>query len=288
MRRPGLAATRSRVFEELPVGEKLSCSASRRAVAAVTCVVLWSTPISPGALAQSSTDASESASTTLRGTIASAVTGRPVEGARVVHLETRNGTVTDSVGEFTLRRLPAGPSTIRVVALGFGSNDVRLRLREGAITEALFLFSPDALVLEDLHVTVPPETTPKLREFHMRKKTGFGYYFTPDEIEELNPELPSDLLRRVPGVTVGAQHLGQSEVRMSKGSLGGGLDCPPMLYVDGFHHPGLRFDDLTTDDILALEIYRGASETPPRFKRRASYCGVIVVWTRDGSRRPTP
>lgn len=261
----------------------------RTAVAVLVCVVLWGAPISPGALAQSSTDAGENATTTLRGTIASTVSGRPVEGARVVHVETRIGTLTDSAGEFTLSRLPAGPSTIRVVALGFGSNDVRLRLREGAVIEALFLFSPDALVLEDLHVTVPSEeTSPKLREFQMRKKTGFGYYFTPEEIEQLNPELPSDLLRRVPGVTVGAQHLGQSEIRMTRGNLGGGLECPPLLYVDGTHHPGLRFDDLTTEDILALEIYRGASETPPRFKRRSSYCGVLVVWTRDGSRRPTP
>lgn len=255
----------------------------------MVCVVLWSASISTVALAQSSTDAGENAATTLRGTIASTVNGRPVEGARVVHVGTRIGTVTDSAGKFTLRRLPAGPSTIRVVALGFGSNDVRLRLQEGAIIEALFLFSPDALVLEDLHVTVPSEeTNPKLRGFHMRKKTGFGYYFTPEEIERLNPELPSELLRRVPGVTVGSQRLGRSEIRMTRGNLGGGLECPPLLYVDGTHHPGLRFDDLTTEDILALEIYRGASETPARFKRRASYCGVIVVWTRDGSRRPTP
>lgn len=46
--------------------------------------------------------------------------------------------------------------------------------------------------------------------------------------------------------------------------------------------PGLHIDELTVQDFMAMEIYRGPGETPPRFSRGQRYSGVIEIWTHDG------
>jgi outer membrane receptor for ferrienterochelin and colicin len=37
---------------------------------------------------------------------------------------------------------------------------------------------------------------------------------------------------------------------------------------------------ITPEEITAIEIYRGPSETPAAFGGADSACGVIVVWTK--------
>lgn len=221
----------------------------------------------------------------LTGTVASALDGKPVAGAAVLHAGTGLRSVTDSSGSFTLDSLPPGRATIRVSSIGLGSNQVTVPLRENTLTSVVLLFSPRVLQLEELRVTVRKERSPKLRSFERRRAQGIGYFITPSEIERADARRPSDLLRRVPGVTVGAEGMGRTRIRFGRGDLGGGLDCPPLIYLDGIHTPGLSFDDLNVEDLMALELYRGASEIPAQFRRQASYCGVIVVWTRDGTRR---
>lgn len=221
----------------------------------------------------------------LTGTVASALDGNPVPAASVIHVESGRRTATDSSGRFRLENLPPGSVTIRVASIGLGSNQVTVPLRENTVTEAVLLFSPEVLRLEELQVSVRRERNPRLRAFERRRAQGIGYFLTPREIREADARLPSDLLRRVPGVVVGSRTTGGTRIRFGRGDLGGGLDCPPLVYVDGVHRPGLNFDELNVEDLLAVEVYQGASEIPARFRRHASYCGVLVVWTEDGVRR---
>jgi len=249
--------------------------------------------VAPSALSAQEPEARSGGAATLTGQVVSAMTGGPLADARVVHLPSGLGTFTDSAGRFVVRNIPpSGSDSVQVGLLGFAEDRMRVDLRPGHVTRAVFSLSRSVLRMEDIRVTVEGgeelAASPKLREFYQRKEFGFGYYFTPEEIEELRPQIPSELLRRVPGVTVGSERLGRSQVRVTGGNLGGGLDCAPRIYIDGLHYPDLRFDDLDAQNLLALEIYTSAAQIPPRFKRGASHCGVIVAWTRDGTRAPTP
>jgi len=209
------------------------------------------------------------------------MTGGPLGGARVVLKTSGYGSITDSAGDFRIRHAPAGfVDTLQVELIGYADQSIPLKLQAGATTRAVLSLSPTVLRLEDLHVEVRRSSLrDPLTEFHRHERTGMGYFVTPEMIEQQNPEQTPDILRRVPGVTVGAQVNGRSEVHVVHSNL----NCYPTLYLDGALWPRHYLDELDPAQVLAMEVYRGTSEIPPRFMGFGRPdCGVIVVWTRQG------
>ncbi|HTL94843.1 MAG TPA: hypothetical protein VL157_04835 [Gemmatimonadaceae bacterium] len=39
-------------------------------------------------------------------------------------------------------------------------------------------------------------------------------------------------------------------------------------------------EHLHPDDILAIEVYDGASKIPPQYAAGSAACGVVVIWTK--------
>ncbi|MGH7468038.1 MAG: hypothetical protein ACRENP_08630 [Longimicrobiales bacterium] len=121
--------------------------------------------------------------------------------------------------------------------------------------------------------------------FYEREGHGAGTFLTRYEIEKHGGgTFLSDVLRSAPGVRlVRADRSGRRfELRLRNAR------CPPALYLDGAivrlggpPRPGeMLLDDLVSAiDIDGIEIYHGASETPPAFNREAN-CGVVALWTR--------
>lgn len=218
---------------------------------------------------------------TLVGKVVSAMTGGPLDDARVVLTSSGLGAFTDSAGGFRIADAPAGfVDTVEVSLIGYAEQTVPLRLQPGATNRATFSLSETVLRVSDLQVEV--ERSPlryTLSEFERRRKTANGYFVTPQMIERQDPVYPSDILRRVPGVTVGARVNGEAEIRFVHSTV----NCYPTLYLNGAPWPRHNLDELSPEQILALEVYRGTSEVPLRFQGpgRAD-CGVIVVWTPQG------
>jgi hypothetical protein len=62
-----------------------------------------------------------------------------------------------------------------------------------------------------------------------------------------------------------------------------------MIYLDGGvvqtggEDPlgNIHFDpnSIPANQLLAVEVFRGAAETPARFNAPASTCGVVLIWT---------
>jgi hypothetical protein len=46
---------------------------------------------------------------------------------------------------------------------------------------------------------------------------------------------------------------------------------------------GMAFDDITAMDLMAIEVYKGATQMPAQWATGS--CGLLVVWTKDGSTR---
>ena len=237
---------------------------------------------SRGAAQESGSGATKADSTArLVGKVVSAMTGSPLEGARVVLTSSGLGAFTDSAGDFQIANAPAGfVDTVEVSLIGYAEQTVPLRLEPGATNRAVFSLSETVLRVSDLEVEV--ERNPlrySLTEFERHRKTGNGYFVTPEMIERQDPTYPSDILRRVPGVTVGGQVNGEAEIRFVHSTM----NCYPTLYLDGVYWPRHNLDELNPDQILAMEVYRGTSEVPLRFQGPGREdCGVIVVWTRQG------
>lgn len=262
---------------------------ARRPRGLLVALLLTALAAGPGATPALAQDAGSSqrapsapdSTATLVGKVVSAMTGGPLSGARVVLDSSGLGAITDSTGDFRIPRAPAGfVDTVEVSLIGYAEQSVPLKLEAGSTTRAVFSLSETVLRVEDLEVQVEaPPLRRSLAEFERNRKGGQGYYVTPQMIERQDPTYASDILRRVPGVTVGARVNGEAEIHFVHSSL----NCYPTLYLNGHLWPRHNLDELSPDQILALEVYRGTSEVPSRFMGHGRVnCGVIVVWTRQG------
>lgn len=215
---------------------------------------------------------------TLTGRVMSAMTGGPLEDARVVLQNSGRGSITDSTGKFTIADVPPGRESVEVSLIGFAEERVALDLQPGATMEVTFLLSETVLRVEEINVLVQRKSSEKIAGFEERRSRGTGHYITPAEIESRSPQHSSDLLRMVPGVEIGPRRQGRSRIRMSRARM----NCPPTLFVDGVRQRHMHLDDINRGDIWALEVYTGTSQIPAEFSYQRSGCGVLVVWTRDG------
>lgn len=247
-------------------------------VAAVLLALAVAAPTPTPLVAQ---DSDSDSTAVLTGKVVSAMTGGPLESAQVVLKQADRGTLTDSAGRFNFPRVPAGMDTVRVSLIGFADNEVPLRLKPGHTTTVTLLLSETVLKVEDITVEVERRRTGKLAGFEKRRQRGHGHFITPEEIEEKQARHPSDLLRGVPGVSVGSYNLGKAPVRVTRQPVG---NCDVTYWVDGVVRQDFHIDDLNRDDIMAMEIYRGSSETPPQFLFNNRGCGTIVIWTQEGGR----
>lgn len=224
----------------------------------------------------------------LTGRVVSALTGGPLENASVSLPEVGIGALTDSTGHFRIVDVPAGRREVKVTLIGFAEASMPIDLEPGHTTRVTLLLDRSVLKMEDISVTVNRPLRPELEGFYDRRKQGFGAFFSPGDIEEIDPQRTVDLLRRVPGVRVIPMGYGQSVVRMERAPAN--RDCPPAIFVDGQFARHMNVEDIPAEDLVAMEVYRGASEVPGEFRHlTAGACGSIVIWTRlHGDPREDP
>lgn len=225
-------------------------------------------------------EAAEPPSATLAGRVVSAMTGKGLPNASVrVDAEGR-AVVTDSKGRFRIAGLRPGPTSIAVARLGVAKQSIEVELKPRTVTKVVLLASETAIQLEDINVTVESNSeSGKLAGFWRRSREETGVFLTPEDIESTAFERPTDLLRGIPGLRVRTASHGNATVQMGRRTQ----NCRPSYYFDGVPAQTGRMDDLNPEDLHAVEIYRGPSEVPLEFGGLSNHCGVILVWTKEGS-----
>jgi len=117
-----------------------------------------------------------------------------------------------------------------------------------------------------------------------QKRAANGYFVYREDIVKMDIMRSSEVLRRLPGVQVTAGGIGHADVRLRTNR------CAPLFWMDGMPLVGAAFDidDLEPTTIEAIEVYSSAATVPVEFRGpiRAQGCGSIVIWTREGERRP--
>jgi len=223
----------------------------------------------------------EDSLSSLQGQVLSRSRAEPVERAFVLLLVNGTGAMTDHEGRFVIQDVRPILDTVQIQYFGFTPAETTIQLEPGRVTNAVFLLSQSVLEVAELKVEIRRTMSGKMRGFEERRRKGFGYFITPEQIEHRQPQRSTDMLRGVPGVTVGASlALGPAPVHFRGGSTS---RCEPKLYLDGQPMSQMAFDDITAGDLMAIEIYKGASEMPAQWATGA--CGLLVVWTKDGSTR---
>jgi hypothetical protein len=185
--------------------------------------------------------------------------------------------VTGPDGFVTFTGLPPGAHAVQARYLGYGTLTMHVRLEPGGEVGIDFALPIEPIILPGVQVRARPSVLSR-SGFFDRQHAG-GTFITREEIEQMRPRMLSDVLRRLPGITLTPSVAGTARPSM-RGSGRPSGSCPIQYYVDGTMVAMLNIDDIPASDVEGLEIYRGAATVPPVFNKGSAICGVIVIWTR--------
>jgi hypothetical protein len=232
------------------------------------------------ATAMLSIGGSGAGSAVLKGTVRTRG-GEPVAGAQATVVGTTTVVVTASDGSFTLGGLPSGTHEAVVRKIGFAkvSQIVHLAAREPSSVNVVL---DQATVLGTVHVVGKMDDGLSKLGFLARKQQGRGWYLTPEQIADKNPQMTTDLLRMTGGLRVLTQGTGRFLV--SNASAGSSQDGCINVFIDHARfdqfQPGDVDDAAPTGDLGAIEYYSQASSVPSEFSVPGKACATLVIWTK--------
>ena len=229
---------------------------------------------------------------TLRGIVATSEKN-PLPHARISVVGTALVATADTDGTFRIVALPLGSQSVEVKLIGYATTLIPIQVEAG--TDALLQVALTAIPVElkTVKVTAEPSVLPEMRRFAERRARGSGTFFTRAEIDRMEARLFTDILRRVPGMQIETLDgvFGPTYSVQTSRNLGtnGGHSCQMQFYVNGV--PFTSVGELAINhfvspgEVAAVEVYSGASQTPPEYSSSMynARCGVVLIWTRIGT-----
>ena len=210
--------------------------------------------------------------------------GQAIIGAQIIIRGSQLIAETDDSGRFELAKVRPGMMSIHFRRLGYQPDTMDLLVLAGKTVPVEVMLARRLVSLTPVVITGRSDLTGWRAGFYWRKELGSGHFFTADDIEKRNPSMMSDMFRQIPSVRIqSSRGVIRNQLRFrSSGS------CPPLTVLDGAPLAAGEFDidALSPRSIAAFEVYTG-STVPPQFHvvtRR--YCGAIVIWSKEGERRP--
>ncbi len=203
-------------------------------------------------------------------------------GSRVELVGTDVVTLTNEAGEFTMTNLPSGSHVLLARRLGYGAATAPVDLTAREPQKVIIKLPKYVAIMDPVLVTARRNASLDRVGFSQRKRSGFGYYLGPEQLQRIHANNLTDILRRVPGLRV--TYNGRDEVVTSSrgvGSLSGG-DCVQYVVDDMVWlstAPGDINNFINGSEIVAVEVYHGPM-VPVQFTRGRSGCVTIVLWTR--------
>lgn len=207
--------------------------------------------------------------------------GGPIAGAQVTVAGTTTIVETSSGGRFTLNGLPSGTHEAVIRKLGFAKASEIVHLA-AATPSTLDVVLDQATVLGTVHVVGKMEDGLNKIGFLARKQMGRGWYLTPEQIAEKNPQMTTDLFRMARGMDVLTEAGGRYLV--SNSSAGSSTDGCMNIFIDHSRfdqfQPGDVDDAIPTGDLGAIEFYSHPSDVPTEFTVVGKTCATLIVWTK--------
>lgn len=221
------------------------------------------------------------------------ITGSAVSatGERVVGAQVRlagsamRGAVTDDEGGFELFVLNDTMPRLVLRRVGFKPETVLVRIPQPASPALVVRMTRAIQMVRPVVVSAASgESHTMLAAVKDRQRTGGnGHFAFRAEFMKNNPAKFSDILRRIPGVSINRTDRAAMSIRLRNAR------CAPLYWIDGQPLLGIPFDpdNVPPGTVEAIEVYSGASLVPPQFQGPyyAQGCGAIVIWTRQGERR---
>lgn len=235
----------------------------------------------------------------------------PVAGAEAVIPRLQRSVVTDSLGRFRLKDLPAGLHLVVIRAIGFRADTSTVEVQgDDVLSLDVRLQYSGVTKLPERVVTAPEERTPaKLVEFVERRRLGTGHFIDRSQLAKAEGGIrqTGDLISLIPGVRV---RRGSNKIWVATGrsvstgcafcampvsdlhpvdiAAGARPACFMDVYIDG----AIVFDsrrardglfDINTvppEHIAGIEVYTSSAQIPAKYNKTSNGCGVLLIWTR--------
>jgi TonB-linked SusC/RagA family outer membrane protein len=233
---------------------------------------------------------------TITGRVTDATTGRPVPSAQVRVVGSNTSALTGEAGTYTLRNVPAGPATVRVLVIGYAERSQPVTVQAGESATLNFQLQASAVGLAPVVVTATGE------QRRIEVGNAISEIKAADVVERSAVSNVGDLLTaRAPGVMVipGTQTGAGVRVRI-RGTSSLSLTNNPIYIIDGIRVEGAtgslpnsgvasisvggttpgRIGDLNPEEIQSIEVVRGPSAATLYGTDAAN--GVIVITTKRG------
>jgi hypothetical protein len=212
----------------------------------------------------------------------------PLHGAFVSIVGTPIRVGTGPNGRFRITKLRAGHYLAIVKRVGYRPTSGVIEVSDSDTLRLAYTLEPIATTLAPVVVSEKPFSL-RMGEFLARRRVGVGEFMTQEEIEAKNTVFATELFRNFRSINVSpsrttalTEWFALSRREGANPSLGA---CPMAVFLDNIPLPTPFNLDLLPPpkDIGGIEVYAGPSTTPPQFSGYGRDCGVILVWTRDGS-----
>lgn len=241
---------------------------------------------------------------TIAGRVVSKAAATALIGAEVTLAPGDRRLVSDSAGRFRFDNVAAGNVTLLVRLIGFIPDTSYFEVRANEDADVLVELRQSAQPLDTVRVAGREAALArgKLSGFYERKKFGIGRFLEADVFEkEKYRQLGDVITTRAAGTRLVRARLG-STVWIATARQAGtsttldptdrlkGADpraCYPDIYLDGVnvysYGRGMPLFDVNligTDNVSAVEVYAGASQTPSQYAKVGAVCGVVLIWTK--------
>jgi hypothetical protein len=225
---------------------------------------------------------------TVQGTVLDAASSLPIFTAEVALLATDDSIagryITDTNGWFVGRVPDAGSYRIRATRIGYASFTTdTFVVVPGQVAVVELRLQPSPTPLDPLEVVVGGRSPRLVRVgFYSRRAKGFGYFRTPEDLEDLQPVFPEQLFYGMSGVRMLSDG---TVVSLSYSSLSSNSPCPLTVAVDGHLLQDASWTELVhVNDIEAIEVYPRPNGVPVWLSGTVSPCGAIVIWLKGSLR----
>jgi hypothetical protein len=205
----------------------------------------------------------------------------PLAGAAVTVVGSPLRVVTNDNGRFRMLALPAGRYVIVVQKLGYTPASEILSLGGRDTLRPTLALAPVTRSLDTVRVRAATLSA-RMAEFDARRKSGVGQFMTEPEIRKRNVVVVVDLLRTFLGVRIGNDGLA---INRRSPSING-RPCTFQYFIDDIAlSPQTAAHLPSPNDLAGIEVYQNTSTIPLRYRTTTGggFCGVILLWTKDGS-----
>ncbi len=227
---------------------------------------------------------------TITGRVSDASTGRPIGSAQVVVVGSNIGGLSNAEGVYTIRGVPAGPVSVRVLILGYTEVRQNTTVPPGETVALNFSLAPSAIALSPIVVTATGEQR-RVEVGNAIAQVNASEIVSTSAVTNMADLLTS----RAAGVNVipGTQTGAGVRIRI-RGNSSVSLSNNPIYIIDGVRVEGTtgsmsvgvggttpaRINDINPSEIESMEIIRGPSASTLYGTDAAN--GVIVIRTKRG------